>query len=245
MVQQALPEMTAYEKPEIQRSPEMELLQVALTNNAAIDVIERLTALRTEAMVRHGEMAFNQAMNRVQSALGRIAADATNPQTRSKYATYAAIDREIRPIYTKEGFALSFDTEPLPADVEMVRVLCYVSHRDGHTRTYRMDMPADGKGAKGGDVMTKTHARGAATSYAKRYLVNDIFNIAIGEDDNDGNITNGWLAEKLEWIANCRDVTELKRVFSAAYNEAKENKASKAMLALAEAKDKRKAEMEQ
>jgi hypothetical protein len=48
-------------------------------------------------------------------------------------------------------------------------------------------MPADGKGAKGGDVMTKTHATGAAMSYGMRYLLKMIFNVAIGEDDKDGN----------------------------------------------------------
>ncbi len=48
-------------------------------------------------------------------------------------------------------------------------------------------MPADGKGAKGGDVMTKTHATGAAASYGARYLLKGIFNIAVGDDDRDGN----------------------------------------------------------
>src|SRR5690606_15862485 len=48
-------------------------------------------------------------------------------------------------------------------------------------------MPADGKGAKGGDVMTKTHAAGSAMSYGQRYLLKLIFNVAIGENDDDGN----------------------------------------------------------
>jgi len=48
-------------------------------------------------------------------------------------------------------------------------------------------MPADGKGAKGGDVMTKTHAAGSAMSYGMRYLLKMIFNVAIGENDDDGN----------------------------------------------------------
>jgi hypothetical protein len=47
-------------------------------------------------------------------------------------------------------------------------------------------MPADGKGAKGGDVMTKTHAAGSAMSYGMRYLLKMIFNVAVGEDDDDG-----------------------------------------------------------
>lgn len=69
----------------------------------------------------------------------------------------------------------------------MVRVLCYVAHAQGHSRTYHIDMPADGKGAKGGDVMTKTHAVGAGASYGMRYLLKMIFNVAVGEDDADGN----------------------------------------------------------
>jgi ERF superfamily protein len=49
-------------------------------------------------------------------------------------------------------------------------------------------MPADGKGAKGGDVMTKTHATGSALTYGRRYLLALIFNLAIGElQDDDGN----------------------------------------------------------
>jgi hypothetical protein len=48
-------------------------------------------------------------------------------------------------------------------------------------------MPADGKGARGGDVMTKTHATGSAASYGMRYLLKMIFNIAVAEADDDGN----------------------------------------------------------
>ncbi|OAM84199.1 ERF family protein [Devosia elaeis] len=92
----------------------------------------------------------------------------------------------MRPIYTKHGFALSFnDGEGAPAD--WVRIVCHVTN-SGHTRIYHKDMPADGKGAKGGDVMTKTHAVGAAQSYAMRYLLRMIFNVSVGEGDNDGNV---------------------------------------------------------
>jgi hypothetical protein len=66
-----------------------------------------------------------------------------------------------------------------------------VTHRDGYAREYHIDMPADGKGAKGGDVMTKTHAVGSAVSYGMRYLLKMIFNVAVGEDDDDGNTAEG------------------------------------------------------
>ena len=48
-------------------------------------------------------------------------------------------------------------------------------------------MPADGKGAQGRDVMTRTHATGSAVSYGRRYLLLMIFNIAVGGEDDDGN----------------------------------------------------------
>lgn len=221
----------------------MDLLTVALQNSAGIDVIERLAALQEKALARDAEIQFNEAMNAVQAELGRIAPDLNNPQTKSKYASYAALDKIIRPLYTKNGFSLSFDTGDTTRE-ETVRVLCYVSHRAGHTRRYQVDMPADGKGAKGGDVMTKTHATGAAIAYGSRYLLKSIFNVAVGEGDDDGNLTNGWLAEQLEWIANCKDPKELDRIFRNAFGEAKQAKASKAMLSIVEAKDKRKAELQ-
>lgn len=154
----------------------------------AVDLgrLERLMAMRERAEARAAETAFASAMKAAQAEMGRVAADAVNPQTRSKYATYAALDRALRPIYTAHGFSLSFDEAESPKP-EHIRVLCYVSHDGGHTRTYRKDMPADGKGPKGGDVMTKTHAAGAAASYGMRYLLKGIFNVAVGEDDRDGN----------------------------------------------------------
>jgi hypothetical protein len=219
---------------EIELSP-VNLLALALRNNAAIDVIERLAALQEKAMAREAEICFNEGMNRVQEQIKRIAPDLENPQTRSQYASYAAIDRKIRPIYSKEGFSLSFDTADCPL-ADHVRAVCYVSLR-GHTRRYQVDMPADGKGAKGGDVMTKTHATGAAMSYGMRYLVKYIFNIAVGEEDTDGNMDNGRLQEHFDNIARAQTMDELKQIFKIAYTEAEAAKAKAAMIALMRAKD--------
>lgn len=160
--------------------------RAALNPEVDLDKMERLLAMKERIDAKTAESAFNSAMAFAQSEMGRVSADATNPQTRSRYASYANLDRHLRPIYTRHGFALSFDTGDSPAP-EHVRVVCHVTHRDGHSRDYRCDMPADGKGAKGGDVMTKTHATGSAMAYGMRYLLKLIFNVAVGEDDDDGN----------------------------------------------------------
>lgn len=154
-----------------------------------IDKLERLIQMRERQEAREAESKFNAAMAAAQAEMRPVAADANNPQTKSKYASYYALDKAIRPIYTRHGFSLSFDEGDCPKP-EHIRVLCYVAN-SGHTRVYRKDMPADGKGAKGGDVMTKTHASGAAATYGARYLLKGIFNIAIGESDDDGNSAGG------------------------------------------------------
>lgn len=177
--------------PATPEAPQPNELMVALARAAAspkvnIEKMERLWAMQMQLMAMEAEKAYNGAMAEAQSEMGRVSTDAVNPHTRSRYASYGQIDRALRPIYTKHGFALSFNEAASEKPLH-VRILCQVSHRAGHSRMYQIDMPTDGKGAKGGDVMTPTHASGSAHSYGKRYLVRDIFNVAIGEDDNDGN----------------------------------------------------------
>lgn len=187
------------------------IAQAARDPNVDVDKMERLFAMHERMELRQAEVAFNDAMKEAQSQIRRVATDKTNSQTHSNYATYAALDRAIRPVYTGCGFALSFDTED-GATPELLRVVCHVSHEAGFTRRYRVDMPSDGKGAKGGDVMTKTHATGSAMSYGQRYLLKLIFNVAIGNDpdDDDGNKADSNQDQQwLDAIAACSDETEL------------------------------------
>jgi hypothetical protein len=150
-----------------------------------IDKLQQLMAMRERIEARTAEADFDRALTAAQAGMGRVRTDSNNPQTKSRYASYGALDAAMRPVYTNNGFALSFNTEnPAP---DIVRVICRVSHQNGHSRTYQIDMPADGKGAKGGDVMTKTHATGSAVSYGMRYLLKMIFNIAVSDRDDDGN----------------------------------------------------------
>jgi hypothetical protein len=154
-----------------------------------IDKLDRLLLMRERENSRIAEQTFNAAMSLAQAEMQPIGTDSDNPQTRSRYASYAALDRTVRPIYTNHGFGLSFNTDEAPGP-EQARIVCDVCHVGGHTRRYHVDMPVDGKGARGGDVMTKTHAMGSGISYGMRYLLRMIFNLAIDQDD-DGNAAGG------------------------------------------------------
>jgi ribosomal protein L37AE/L43A len=170
--------------PEIE--PMLALVERA-TRDQTVDVekMEKLLAMAERLQAKRAESEYDQAMNAAQSEMQPVARDSDNPQTRSRYVSYGALDRAVRPIYTAHGFSLSFGTRATGPD--RVTITCRVSHRAGHTERVEIEMPADGKGAKGGDVQTKTHATGSAVSYGMRYLLKMIFNIAVGEYDDDGN----------------------------------------------------------
>lgn len=169
----------------------MEVIARAASDpNTDVVKLERLMAMAERMEAKQAEQAFDDAMSTAQAGMDHVRTDAANKATSSRYATYGALDRAIRPIYTGNGFSISFDTGDAPVAGDL-RVLAYVAHKGGHKKTYKIDMPADGKGAKGGDVMTRTHATGSAFTYGKRYLLGGIFNIVISDADDDGNSAGG------------------------------------------------------
>lgn len=181
--------------------------KIAANPGVPVERIEQLFNLHVRIQAEENRRAYSAAMAETQRKMTPVVAKATNPQTRSKYATFDALDAMLRPIYSQNGFAISYNTET-PAS-EVLRVIAYVTHTSGYEREFRIDMPADGKGAKGGDVMTKTHATGSALTYGKRYLLGAIFNIATTRDD-DGNVANGGLItpEQAEELAKLITATK-------------------------------------
>jgi hypothetical protein len=211
------------------------LIQDALRKNVAPEVLKELVSLQQsmvrfewEAQERQSKIDFDDALTACQMAIARVRPDRQNTQTSSWYATYAKLDRIVRPIYTREGFSISFGEKDCPVQGK-IRVVAYVS-RSGITREYLKDVTPPLLGPKGNPVMTATHGDGAANSYAKRYLLQDIFNIAIGIDaeDNDGNspqqISPDTEARLQEWedaLRQCDDIATLKGIFADAYKFAK------------------------
>jgi ERF superfamily len=154
-----------------------------------IEVIERMIALRDRERAFQAECAFNEALAAAQEDMRPVARDMENPQTRSNYASLAQVDRAIREHYTRHRIVPTFDTMESPKGEIWVRIVCEVRHPAGFCRSYHIDMPADGVGAKGGQAMTRTHAMMSATTYGRRALLKLIFNLA--EADDDGNAAPG------------------------------------------------------
>jgi hypothetical protein len=151
---------------------------------------------RVDAFVQHynrerdeyRSQMYDRAMSAAQAEIRTVIKDEDNPNTRSRYASYTALDKEVKPVYTKHGFNVSYDTMLSPRGEGWLRVIMRVAHDAGGHRLYTRDMPIVTKGPKGQDVMTQIHATAAAETYAKRYALAGAFNISAGETDTDGNL---------------------------------------------------------
>lgn len=152
----------------------------------SIEKLNVLAGLYERAKADDARKAFSIAMNAAQTAMSPIAANAVNDAFDSQYATYAALDRVMRPLYTAHGFTVGFTTES--SDLQRhQRVVIILTHVDGHRETHRADFPADGLDDAGETVQTLIHAAASAMTYAQRYLLGLAFNIAVAKD-GDGNM---------------------------------------------------------
>lgn len=164
--------------------------------NPAIDVekMERLLAMQERIMTRNAEMSFNSAMRAAQEEMPKVLRNKRNDQTSSNYADLEKVNDVIVPVYTKHGFSLSFGTADTTTEGH-IRITCFVSHVDGHSRPYFADMPLDIAGIKGNQNKTPTHAHGSTMSYGRRYLTLLIFNISLTNEDKDGNQSGDCITE--------------------------------------------------
>jgi hypothetical protein len=160
----------------------------------AIDVakLKELIALKNAEQDRQAQAIYAAAMQQCQETMEPVRRDCINTQTRSRYASYEALDRALRPIYTKHGFGLSFSTLA-SGNPEILECTCKVMHRAGHSEIHQIPIPIVTKGPKGSDVMTPTHATMSAKTYGKRALLDMIFNVATTDVrmDDDGNAAGG------------------------------------------------------
>lgn len=172
---------------------DQQIMQAAADPRINIAKMKELTELRRQMRLEEAEDNFKMALHAAQAEMRPIEADAANDHTHSKYATLYKVDKALRPIYSKHGLSVSFNTADCPRP-EHTRVLAYVE-RGLFTREYQYDVAIDAKGPAGNNVMNKTHAGGSALSYGKRYLLLMIFNVTIGDPgrpvDDDGNAAAG------------------------------------------------------
>lgn len=181
-VQQAI---VPVDTPQQEATRLLAVIANAVANPACdVDKMERLLAMQQAVMKQQREAAFMAALSRLQAKLPQIERHGeiiVKGQLRSRYAKAEDIDAVIRPMLNEEGFAFSFDSEPL-VDGKAIRLSCKLSHKDGHSETKYLLLPIDAS-----DYRSSVQNVGSTVSYGRRQLIKMHLNIIERDEDTDGN----------------------------------------------------------
>ncbi len=162
------------------------ILEYLKSPSPSHEVLRVLFDARQVEATEHQRMEFDRAMADAQAEMQPVLRDGINRERNSRHARLEAIDAAIRPIYTRHGFALTFDN-PEESDAA-ITVICTVSHSGGYQKSFRLAGGRDDRGLKETVNKTPIQAVGSTVSYLRRYLTCMVFNVTMTNDDIDGNI---------------------------------------------------------
>ncbi|WP_175869145.1 ERF family protein [Bartonella gabonensis] len=156
------------------------ILERALENDVDMDRLERLLQLRDKEIERQNYQSFVSDLSAMQTEYQKIHKNATNPHTNSKYATLDKYIDAIKEPLAKYHFSLSAKIKEQGSNDITVEMT--LRHPTGNEISTEGRFPYDSTGKK-----SDIHAFGSAITYARRYLLGMLLNVASKEDDKDGN----------------------------------------------------------
>lgn len=136
----------------------------------------------TEFSPTLGKLA--KALAKAQGELQNASKDAINPHFKNRYATLASVREAITPVFSANGLSVTQLNEP-HGDAG-VCVVTMLMHESGEWIRSKLYVPVSKKDAQG---------FGSALSYARRYALAAIANIAT-DDDDDANTASKPAAPK-------------------------------------------------
>lgn len=151
------------------------LLELAINQNADIDKLEKLMALKERYDANQAKTAFFNALSEFQAKVPVI--EKTKQGHNYKYATLGAITSQIRELLKDCGLTYRFEQ----SHENGITVTCVITHVLGHSERTTMTAQADKSGSKN-DVQ----AIGSTVKYLERYTLTGALGISTAESDTDG-----------------------------------------------------------
>jgi hypothetical protein len=228
----------------------MAMIQIAVQQGADLDKLEKLMELQERWERNEARKAFVAAMAEFKKEPLKIKKNVHVKYGKVGYAVeydHASLDNVCSVIcaaLSYHGLSSRWNTEQ--ADTK-IKVTCVLQHRQGHTESVTLEGFPDTSGSK-----NAIQSIGSTITYLQRYTLLAITGMATADQDDDGKASGQQeeeltkldnLNERLDWIANCRDVEELRRIFADAYKEANKLHDTDAIKVLTKAKDARRAEL--
>jgi hypothetical protein len=238
----------------------MMMIERAYASGAPLEHIKQLLDMKREVEADGAKLRAEEAKRAYVAAMAEfkretivIARDKTNSQYDSRYASIGSLVNTVTPLLSKHGFSAAW----IPDQTAGYKVTCTVTHKMGHSESLAMSMPLDSSGAKNPLQQVKS-----TMTYLRILTFEMLLGLASQDAnlDDDGNGAGGKqkpamdgvaLSEALDNIANAAHLTELKKIYEAAYKTAQAVQDEKgkvvgdkeALKKLIAAKEKRKVEL--
>lgn len=222
----------------------MALLQIAMSQGADLDRLERLMEMQERWEANEARRAYLTAFAAFKAEAITIVkniAVTDGPLKGKRYADLFAVVDAITPPLSKHGLSLSWKVTKDEKD--WLEVTAILRHQLGHTESVSMGGPPDNGGAK-----NAIQARASAKSYLERYTAMAITGMAASGEDSDGRppkvqqMPEDVFQGHIKNIREAKTMDDLQKLFTDAYKAtpAGDKDTQKAFMA---AKDNRKAEL--
>jgi hypothetical protein len=190
-------------EPEVDTAPSTEIapagdaflaMIAAAARDPQVDVqkMQALLQMRERLMAQQAEVAYTEAMNRLQSAVPpiyRTRKIIVKGVLRSMYSALEDIDAVLRPLIIQDGFSLSYGTDDVPP--KATKLTLTVKHRQGHKEAFSLVLPIE-KSEYRSDVQNVA----STVSFGRRILLCLAFNVITLETDTDGNPPGDFIAKE-------------------------------------------------
>ncbi|EJF82924.1 ERF family protein [Candidatus Bartonella washoeensis] len=178
------------------------ILEKALENDVDMDRLKRLLELREKEIERQERQNFVRDLSAMQTEYKSIEQNAINTHTKSIYTTLDKYIDAIKEPLAKHHFALFSRIKEQGSD--SVTVEMTLKHISGNEISTEGTFPFDATGSK-----NNIQAVGSTLTYARRYLLGMLLNVARKEDDTDGiTLLSGVTPEQMNKIRELIEQTQ-------------------------------------
>lgn len=162
-------------------------IEKAIAQNVPVETLERLLAVRRELKADHAKEAFIAAMANFQRECPVIVKDKAvldkYGKLRYKYAPMDSIINQVREYIGKNGLSYTID---VTNEAGILTAVVKITHILGHSETSSFQVPIDKDG-----FMSAPQKYAAASTFAKRYALNNALGILTGDEDTDAADLDG------------------------------------------------------
>lgn len=170
----------------LQAQTPMDMLSIAVSRGASIEVLEKLMALAERQEANQARRAFDKAMAAAKAEMPTITKnrhvgfESRKPgaaKTDYHHEDLAEIVRTITPVLGKYGLSFRFRTTSEVG--QPITVTCKISHEDGHCEENTLIAGRDESGNK-----NSIQAIGSTVTYLQRYTLKAALGLAASNDDD-------------------------------------------------------------